>query len=88
MYWLEMQAASRYVEVEEKIFDALSELPEMMEDARRYIEIYKDYRNQLLERKTFDLYLSILTALNHIMQFFADSSTSKQYPSKHRFALY
>lgn len=72
-----LQAASRYVEVEETIFGALSELPEMMEGAKRYIQIYQGYPEQLLERKTFDLYLSILVALNHIMQFFADSSASE-----------
>jgi hypothetical protein len=49
----------------------------MMEGARKYIIIYKDYPDQLLERKTFDLYLSILTSLNHVMQFFADSSASE-----------
>lgn len=49
----------------------------MMEGARKYIMIYQDYRDSLLERKTFDLYLSILTSLNHIMQFFADSSASE-----------
>lgn len=50
----------------------------MMEGARKYILIYQDYRDQLLERKTFDLYLSILVSLNHIMQFFADSSASEK----------
>lgn len=48
-----------------------------MDDAKRYIEIYGRYRDQLLERKTFELYMSILTALKHIMRFFADSSWSK-----------
>jgi hypothetical protein len=45
-----------------------------MENARRYVLIYKDVRDHFLERKTFDLYLSVLKALNHIMQFFADPS--------------
>lgn len=48
-----------------------------MDDAKRYIEIYGRYRDQLLEKKTFELYLSILKALNHIMQFFVDSTWSK-----------
>jgi hypothetical protein len=61
----------------------------MMEGARKYIMIYQDYRDQLLERKTFDLYLSILTSLNHIMQFFADSTTSGPSSSAiNLFALY
>lgn len=53
----------------------------MMDSARKYISIYKDHPDQLLERKTFDLYLAILKALTHIMQFFADSSIREQsYP--------
>jgi hypothetical protein len=50
----------------------------MMDSARKYISIYRDHRDQLLERKTFDLYLAILKALTHIMQFFADSSIREQ----------
>jgi hypothetical protein len=46
----------------------------MMDSARKYISIYRDHPDQLLERKTFDLYLAILKALTHVMQFFADSS--------------
>lgn len=49
----------------------------MMDDAKRYIEIYGRYREQRLEKKTFELYLSILKALKQIMQFFVDSSWSK-----------
>jgi len=64
--------------VEDSIFDALSDLPEMMDDARKYISIYRDHPDQLLERKTFDLYLAILKALTHIMQFFADSPIREQ----------
>lgn len=48
-----------------------------MDDAKRYIEIYGRWRDQLLEKRTFELYLSILEALKHIMQFFADSSFRK-----------
>lgn len=68
------QAAGRYVTVEDSIFDALSDLPEMMDGARKYISIYRDHPDQSLERKTFDLYVAILKSLTHIMQFFADSS--------------
>lgn len=50
----------------------------MMDSARKYIYIYRDHPDQLLERKTFDLYLAILKALTHIMQFFADSSIREQ----------
>jgi hypothetical protein len=49
-----------------------------MENARRYVQIYEDHPNQFLERKTFDLYLAVLRALCHIMQFFADDSIRKR----------
>ena len=68
------------MEVEDSIFETLSELPEIMEGARKYVQIYRDHPEHLLERKTFDLYLSILKCLTHIMQFFADSSTSEYSP--------
>lgn len=48
-----------------------------MEDARRYIEIYGRCRDQLLEKRTFELFLSILKTLTQVMQFFADSTFSK-----------
>jgi hypothetical protein len=76
----QVQAASRYIEVEDFIFEAISELPEIMEGARKYVKIYKDYPDHSLERKTFDLFLAILKSLNHMMQFFADSSASEWLP--------
>lgn len=71
-----IQAVGAFSKVEAVILETLAEIPEVMDDAKQYIEIYGKYRDQLLERKTFELYLSILTALKHIMQFFADSSWS------------
>lgn len=63
--------------MEAVILETLAEIPEIMDDAKRYIDIYGRFRDQLLEQKTFELYLSILRALNHIMQFFVDSSWSE-----------
>lgn len=71
------QALGAFSKVEAVILETLAEIPEMMDDAKRYIEIYGRFRDQLLEQKTFELYLSILRALNHIMQFFVDSSWSE-----------
>ena len=62
------------MKVEDSIYTALSEIPEMIQNARTYIDIYRDHPDALLTRKTFDLYLAILQALIHIMQFFVDSS--------------
>ncbi|KAG8162852.1 hypothetical protein KVR01_007330 [Diaporthe batatas] len=79
IFTLAIGAVGAFTKVETIILETLSEIPEVMDDAKRYIEIYGIYRDQRLERKTFELYLSILTALKHIMQFFADSSWSKVY---------
>jgi len=59
--------------VEDVILEALVEIPEVIDGAQSYIQIYKDLRDHHLERRTFDLYLAILQSLRHVMQFFADS---------------
>ncbi|KAH8769183.1 hypothetical protein F5883DRAFT_65963 [Diaporthe sp. PMI_573] len=79
VFTIALGAVGAFSKVEPVILETLAEIPEVMDDAKRYIEIYGKNREQLLEKKTFDLYLSILTALKHIMQFFADSSLSKVY---------
>lgn len=50
-----------------------------MEDARDYINIYANLRDQTLERKTFDLFRAILRSLGHIMKFFAEGSIRKPH---------
>ncbi|KAK7964339.1 hypothetical protein PG988_011313 [Apiospora saccharicola] len=70
-------AAGQYKNVEETIFKALSDIPEIMESARRYVQTYYQNRDHSLEQKTFDLFRAILRALLHIMKFFADSKFRK-----------
>ncbi|KAI0453850.1 hypothetical protein F5B21DRAFT_478091 [Xylaria acuta] len=70
-------AAGRYKKVEDEIFQALAEIPEILEHSRRYIEIYADLRDHFLEKRTFDLFRSILRTLSHIMRFFKDSAFRK-----------
>ncbi|KAH8885481.1 hypothetical protein GQ53DRAFT_728957 [Thozetella sp. PMI_491] len=77
VFTLVLGAVGQYAKVEEAIFDALAGIPEIIDGARRYIEIYQRLRDHLLERKTFDLYLSILKALTHVMRFLADSTFRK-----------
>lgn len=72
-----MQAAGHFSKVEDAIFEGLAEIPEILDNAKRYVEIYYKKRYSNLERKTFDLYLSILRALKHVLKFFADSSASE-----------
>ncbi|KAH7000123.1 hypothetical protein EDB80DRAFT_723213 [Ilyonectria destructans] len=79
VFALAVGAVGNYAKVEESILDSLAQIPEVIENTRRYIEIYSELRDQHLEARTFDLYLSILKALTHIMQFFADSSFRKVY---------
>ncbi|KAI0410963.1 hypothetical protein F5X98DRAFT_358392 [Xylaria grammica] len=70
-------AAGRYTKVEDEIFQALAEIPEILERSRRYIKIYADLRDHFLEKRTFDLFRSILRTLCHIMRFFKDSALRK-----------
>ncbi|KAJ0122198.1 hypothetical protein J7T55_002710 [Diaporthe amygdali] len=79
IFTIAVGAAGAFSKVEAIILETLAEIPEVLDDAKRYIEIYGKYRDQLLEKKTFELYMSILTALKHVMQFFVDSSWSKVY---------
>ncbi|KAI0427952.1 hypothetical protein F5Y09DRAFT_314759 [Xylaria sp. FL1042] len=70
-------AAGRYTKVEDDIFQTLVEIPEVLERSRRYIKIYADLRDNSLERRTFDLFRSIIRTLCHVMQFFKDSTARK-----------
>ncbi|KAK1847154.1 hypothetical protein CCHR01_10199 [Colletotrichum chrysophilum] len=69
-------ATANYSKVEEDIFQALSEIPDVMESTRRYVAIWTQ-RNQHFERLVFNLYRATLKSLRQIMQFFADSRLSK-----------
>ncbi|KAI1734073.1 hypothetical protein F4680DRAFT_365004 [Xylaria scruposa] len=77
VFTLVIGAAGRYKKVEDEIFQALSEIPEILEHSRRYIKIYADLRDNFLEKRTFDLFRSILRTLSHIMRFFKDSALRK-----------
>ncbi|KAH0429866.1 hypothetical protein CcaCcLH18_08148 [Colletotrichum camelliae] len=71
-------ATANYSKVEEDIFQALSEIPDVMESTRRYVAIWTQ-RNQHFERLVFNLYRATLKSLRQIMQFFADSRLSKVF---------
>ncbi|KAI1747728.1 hypothetical protein F4782DRAFT_520175 [Xylaria castorea] len=77
VFTLVIGAAGRYKKVEDEIFQALAEIPEILEHSQRYIKIYADYRDHFLEKRTFDLFRSILRTLSHIMRFFKDSALRK-----------
>lgn len=67
------QAASQYGKVEETVFEALAEVPTIMEDAGKFIDIYQPIPDQHLEKRTFDLFRAIIHMLTHVMQLFADN---------------
>ncbi|KAI1328143.1 hypothetical protein F5Y16DRAFT_166596 [Xylariaceae sp. FL0255] len=77
VFTIAVGAAGRYQKVEDTIFQALEEIPDLLENARRYVKIYANIRDQFLERRTFDLFRSILRTLTHIMRFFKESTLRK-----------
>ncbi|ETS73822.1 hypothetical protein PFICI_14768 [Pestalotiopsis fici W106-1] len=81
VFKLAIGAAGRYVKIEEAVFSALADIPEIIQGAQNYVRIYAGRQDQLLERKTFDLFLAVLRALTHIMQFFADGGLKKTMQS-------
>ncbi|KAL3301869.1 hypothetical protein RB213_005008 [Colletotrichum asianum] len=72
-----LQAAGQYIKVEEDVFQALSDIPDIMETTRRYVEIYWKRRNNRFEKRVFNLYRACLRALHHVMKFFSDSKFRK-----------
>ncbi|KAI6754732.1 hypothetical protein HG530_012484 [Fusarium avenaceum] len=79
VFKLAIGAAGQYGKVEESIFEALSEIPIIMESAGRYVDMYWKMRDQYLEQRTFELFRAILQLLRYVMQFFADGKTRKVF---------
>lgn len=72
-----MKAAGQYSSTEDAIFEALSEIPEIMDNARQYVEMYRQMRGHRLDQRSFELFRAVLRALTQIMQFFADGKLSQ-----------
>ncbi|KAF5647841.1 uncharacterized protein FTJAE_1524 [Fusarium tjaetaba] len=70
-------AAGRYTKVEESVYEAISEIPMIMERAKRYVDMYRQMRDQFLEQRTIELFRAILTLLHQVMQFFLDGKPKK-----------
>ncbi|KAF5572063.1 hypothetical protein FPANT_13377 [Fusarium pseudoanthophilum] len=70
-------AAGRYTKVEEGVYEAISEVPMIMEHAKRYVDMYRQMRDQFLEQRTIELFRAILTLLHQVMQFFLDGKPKK-----------
>ncbi|KAF5687208.1 hypothetical protein FDENT_5532 [Fusarium denticulatum] len=48
-----------------------------MERAKRYVDMYRQMRDQFLEQRTIELFRAILTLLHQVMQFFLDGKPKK-----------
>ncbi|SPN98696.1 uncharacterized protein DNG_01740 [Cephalotrichum gorgonifer] len=77
VFKLAVGAAGHYGKIEESIFEALYEIPRIMESAGRYVTLYRQMRDQFLEQRTSELFRSILKMLRQVMQFFADSKSQR-----------
>ncbi|KAI9903641.1 hypothetical protein N3K66_000170 [Trichothecium roseum] len=79
VFTLAIGAAGHYGKVEEAAFEALSDIPIIMESARKYLGIYRKMQDQDLEKRTFELFRAILSTLRHVMQFFADGKSRRVF---------
>ncbi|EFW98416.1 hypothetical protein CMQ_4268 [Grosmannia clavigera kw1407] len=67
-------AAEQYSHVEEAVLEGLAKIPEIIDGAKRYVQIYAQQKKNRLERRTFDIYLAILRALVHMLKFILEGS--------------
>ncbi|KAL9119792.1 MAG: hypothetical protein Q9187_003655 [Circinaria calcarea] len=74
-------AASRLHDIRTFVYMALSEIPDAVEKARRYMNIYKNTSAFQLTQRTIELYSAILVALKDIMDYFLDRPARKIFSS-------
>ncbi|TQN67962.1 hypothetical protein CSHISOI_07486 [Colletotrichum shisoi] len=77
VFKLAIGAATQYSSTGETIFQFLADIPDIMENAKQTVALYREMGGHSLDRKSFELFRAVLKALNHIMQFFADSKLEK-----------
>lgn len=69
------KAAARMRKVAKKILDALQLIPSILSGARRVLNIFRDH--EALEDKSKGLYLSILAAMGHMLEYLKRRSDRK-----------
>ena len=74
---LKIQAAARSSEVREKVLDALDSIPETLEQADIFIEIYRSRSDKRLAQKAVALYVAILAALEHMIEWLDENVFSE-----------
>ncbi|KAH7198881.1 uncharacterized protein B0J16DRAFT_392692 [Fusarium flagelliforme] len=80
VFKLAIGAADQYTKVEEEVYEALSEIQRIMESAR-YVDLYRQRREQALQQRTIELFRAILAFLRQIMQFFLDDKSKNFFGS-------
>jgi len=70
-----LEAAARLNKIREEIFDALYQIPTILNSIDRLLAIYKS--SERLNRNSSALFVSILHAMAHILQFFHEKSLRK-----------
>lgn len=64
-------------DIRDCVYDALRDIPEAIQGARRYVSIYNDmHRPYRLTQVTAELYKAVLITLQYIMKFLMEPSGS------------
>jgi hypothetical protein len=74
-----VQAARTLSGLSKSIYEALASIPDVLEHASTYVEIYKAHRSPALVSKTASLCKAVLTTLRLVIEFVTKGSLSK-YP--------
>lgn len=72
-----LQAATRLQDIRACVYEALSDIPEAIRQAQKYVEIYKKEEPYRLKQETVALYNAILITLQNILGFFTRTAGSK-----------
>lgn len=71
------QAAKRSSDVRSAAFEALSEIPDVIQHAAEYTYIYAAMKPKRLVEKTAELCSAVLIALRHVVRYFGEGSWSE-----------
>ena len=72
---LVINAAARFKEVRESVFEALAEIPAQLNNTKLIVEVFK--KSKELHQCSSELYISTLAALQHIVIWFQERARSK-----------
>ena len=78
-------AAARFKEVRESIFNAIAEIPVLLNNTKLILQVFED--SEELHRSSSELYLSTLTALEHMVTWFQEKATSTHKKCRNMFII-